>query len=136
MLMPKKSNGCTSSGQQRGPGHPSIQRNSPPRNHPKKQTLHNSNASVINCQLRRYYDWQVELYFRVIKQLFGCRHSLSTKSERVTIQFYMAIIACIMILSITGKTPTKRTYEMLCYYLLGWATFEDLEGQIKKLKSA
>ncbi len=80
--------------------------------------------------------WTIELYFRVIKQLLGCRHLLSTKSEGVTIQFYMAIIACIMILSITGKTPTKRTYEMLCYYLLGWATLEDLERHIKKLKSA
>lgn len=79
--------------------------------------------------------WTVELYFRVIKQLFGCRHLLSTKTEGVTIQFYMAIIACIMILSITGKTPTKRTYEMLCYYLLGLATLEDLEAHIKKLKS-
>lgn len=79
--------------------------------------------------------WTVELYFRIIKQLFGCRHLLSTKSEGVTIQFYMAIIACIMILSITGKMPTKRTYEMLCYYLLGWATLEDLETHIKKLKS-
>ena len=79
--------------------------------------------------------WTVELYFRVIKQLFGCRHLLSTKSEGVTIQFYMAIIACIMILSITGKQPTKRTYEMLCYYLLGWATLEDLEAHIENLPS-
>lgn len=79
--------------------------------------------------------WTVELYFRVIKQLFGCRHLLSTKSEGVTIQFYMAIIACIMILSITGKAPTKRTYEILCYYLLGWANLEDVEKHIEKLKS-
>ena len=79
--------------------------------------------------------WTVELYFRVVKQLFGCRHLLSTKSEGVTIQIYMAIIACIMILSITGKTPTKRTYEMLCHYLLGWATLEDVEKHIEKLNS-
>ena len=79
--------------------------------------------------------WTIELYFRMIKQLFGCRHLLSTKSEGVTIQFYMAIIACILILSITGKTPTKRTYEMLCYYQLGWATLEDVEAHIEKLKT-
>lgn len=78
--------------------------------------------------------WTIELYFRIIKQLFGCRHLLSTQPEGVTIQFYMAIIACILILSITGKAPTKRTYEMLCYYLLGWATLEDLEAHLKKLK--
>lgn len=79
--------------------------------------------------------WTVELYFRVIKQLFGCRHLLSTKPEGVAIQIYMAIIACIMILSITGKAPTKATYEILCYYQLGWATLDDIERHIKKLKS-
>jgi IS4 transposase len=79
--------------------------------------------------------WTIELYFRTIKQLFGCRHLLSTKPEGVEIQIYMAIIACIMILSITGKTPTKRTYEMICFYLLGWASLEELEEHIRKLKT-
>jgi hypothetical protein len=79
--------------------------------------------------------WTVELYFRIIKQLLGCRHLLSTKPEGVTIQIYLAIIACIMILSLTGKMPTKRTYEMICFYLLGWADLDELEAHIKKLKS-
>jgi len=77
--------------------------------------------------------WTIELYFRIIKQLLGCRHLLSTKSEGVTIQIYMAIIVCIMILAMTGKMPTKRTYEMICFYLLGWADLEELESHIKKL---
>lgn len=79
--------------------------------------------------------WTIELYFRIIKQLFGCRHLLSTKTEGVTIQFYMAIIACIMILSITGKRPTKRTYEMICFYLIGWATLDEVESHLEKLKT-
>lgn len=77
--------------------------------------------------------WTIELYFRIIKQLLGCRHLLSTKENGVTIQIYMAIIACIMILAITGKLPTKRTYEMICFYLLGWAELEELETHITKL---
>jgi len=77
--------------------------------------------------------WTVELYFRIIKQLLGCRHLLSTKENGVTIQIYMAIIACIMILAMTGKLPTKRTYEMICFYLLGLAELEELEAHIKKL---
>lgn len=77
--------------------------------------------------------WTIELYFRIIKQLLGCRHLLSTKENGVTIQIYMAIIACIMILAITGKLPTKRTYEMICFYLLGWAELKELETHIKKL---
>jgi hypothetical protein len=78
--------------------------------------------------------WTVELYFRIIKQLLGCRHLLSTRAEGVTIQIYLAIIACIMILAITGKMPTKRTYEMICFYLLGLAELEELEAHIKKLQ--
>ncbi|MCY3007040.1 MAG: hypothetical protein NTV29_13840 [Planctomycetota bacterium] len=37
------------------------------------------------------------------------------------------------IMSITGKSPTKRTYEMISFYLTGWATREELEEHIKKL---
>jgi hypothetical protein len=78
--------------------------------------------------------WTVELYFRIIKQLLGCRHLLSHKPEGVTIQIYLAIIACIMILSLTGRMPTKRTYEMICFYLMGWASLDELEAHIQKLK--
>jgi len=77
--------------------------------------------------------WTIELYFRMIKQLLGCRHLLSHKPNGVTIQIYLAIIACIMIMSITGKSPTKRTYEMISFYLLGWASLDELEEHIKKL---
>lgn len=78
--------------------------------------------------------WTVELYFRIIKQLLGCRHLLSKKPGGVTIQMYLAIIACIMILSITGKSPSKRTYEMVCFYLMGWASLKELQAHIEKLK--
>ena len=78
--------------------------------------------------------WTVELYFRIIKQLLGCRHLLSHKPGGVTIQLYMAIIACILILSLTGRMPTKRTYEMICFYLIGLASLEELEAHIKKLQ--
>lgn len=78
--------------------------------------------------------WTIELYFRMIKQLLGCRHLLSTKPAGVEIQAYMAIIACLLILVHTGRQPTKRTYEMICFYLLGWASLEELESHIAKLK--
>lgn len=77
--------------------------------------------------------WTIELYFRIIKQLLGCRHLLSTKPEGVEIQLYMALIACIMILCLTGKLPTKRTYEMICFYLQGWASLAELEAHLEKL---
>src|SRR5690606_31419430 len=78
--------------------------------------------------------WTIELYFRIIKQLLGCRHLLSYNPAGATIQMYMALIACILILSLTGKQPTKRTYEMISFYMMGWASQEELEAHIKKLQ--
>jgi hypothetical protein len=78
--------------------------------------------------------WLIELFFRMLKQLLGCRHLLSTKQNGVEIQAYAAIIACLLILIHTGRTPTKRTFEMICFYLRGWASLEELEQHIAKLK--
>ena len=47
----------------------------------------------------------------------------------------MAIIACLIILIYTGSQPTKRTFEMICLYLQGWAEQDELEAHIKKLKA-
>ncbi len=80
------------------------------------------------------YRWTVEIYFRTLKQMLGCRHLLSTKQEGVEIQAYLAIIACILIMVHTGRTPTKRTYEFICFYMLGVASLEELEAHISKLK--
>lgn len=84
--------------------------------------------------LGRQYDWTIELFFRMIKQLLGCRHLLSTKSNGVEIQAYLAIIACLLTLIYTGGQPYKRTYEMISFYLLGWASLDELETHIEKLK--
>jgi hypothetical protein len=80
--------------------------------------------------------WLIELFFRMFKQLLGCRHLLSTKQEGVEIQTYVAIIACLLILIHTGRAPTKRTFEMICLYMSGWASLEELERHIEKLRAA
>ena len=49
---------------------------------------------------------------------------------------YVAIIACLLILIHTGGLPTKRTYEMICLYMSGWASLDELERHIAKLKAA
>lgn len=77
--------------------------------------------------------WLIELFFRMFKQLLGCRHLLSTKHHGVEIQAYCAIIACLLILIHTGRTPTKRTFEMITFYLVGWASLAELERHIEKL---
>lgn len=80
------------------------------------------------------YRWTIEIFFRMIKQMLGCRHLLSTKPNGVAIQIYSAIIACMLIMLYTGHQPKKRTFEMVCFYIVGWATLEELEAHIKKLR--
>jgi hypothetical protein len=33
----------------------------------------------------------------------------------------------------TGRKPTKRTFEMVCFYLSGWASAHDMERHIEVL---
>ncbi|MEZ5941662.1 MAG: transposase [Planctomycetaceae bacterium] len=72
------------------------------------------------------YRWQIELFFRWLKCVLGCRHLLSHCESGVTLQVYAAVIASLLISLWTGSKPTKRTWEMLCHYFSGWATLEEL----------
>lgn len=78
--------------------------------------------------------WLIELFFRFFKHILGCRHLLSHDPVGIQIQAYCAIIACLLISLYTGRKPTLRTYEMVCYYFMGWATLEELQTHIAKLK--
>jgi hypothetical protein len=79
------------------------------------------------------YRWTVELFFRWFKRILGCRHLLSTCPNGVTIQAYVALIASLLITLWTGRKPTKRTFEMLQFYLLGWANDQELERHLQRL---
>lgn len=80
------------------------------------------------------FRWSVELFFRWLKCILGCRHLLSHSQNGVTIQVYLAIIASLLISLWTGRKPTKRTFEMLCFYFSGMASEEELLAHIGKLK--
>jgi hypothetical protein len=77
--------------------------------------------------------WTIELFFRFFKHVLGCRHLISTDPAGVQIQAYLAIIACLLISLWTGGKPTLRTYEMICFYLQGWAELDELTAHINKL---
>jgi hypothetical protein len=79
--------------------------------------------------------WLIEIFFRFLKHILGCRHLLSTDPVGVEIQAYCAIIACLLIALWTGRQPTKRTYEMICFYFIGWADEEELLNHLAKLKT-
>jgi Transposase DDE domain len=79
------------------------------------------------------YRWWIELFFRWLKCILGCRHLLSTDQGGVTIQVYAALIASLLVSLSTGRKPSKRTFEMLCFYFAGWATAEEVQRHLEKL---
>jgi len=91
-------------------------------------------AEIIGLIFR--YRWTVELFFRFFKHILGCRHLLSHSENGIEIQTYCAIIACMLLSLWTGRKPTLRTYEMVCYYFIGLADEEELLAHLAKLKAA
>jgi hypothetical protein len=90
-----------------------------------------SAEAIALCYQKR---WQIELFFRWFKCILGCQHLLALSQNGVTIQVYCALIASMLITLWTGRKPTKRTFEMLQFYFLGWATEQELEQHLNSLK--
>ncbi len=78
--------------------------------------------------------WTIETFFRFYKHILGCRHLLSYNQNGIELQTYSAIIACMLISLWTGRKPTLRTYEMLCWYFTGMADEEELLSHIRRLQ--
>ena len=74
-----------------------------------------------------------QLFFRWFKCILGCRHLLSHSANGVQLQVYMALIASLLISLWVGRAPTKRTYEMLCFYLSGWASTREVIAHVERL---
>ena len=81
-----------------------------------------------------HYRWQIEIFFRYFKHMLGCRHLLSYCDNGIELQTYAGIIACLLIALYTGGKVTKRTFEMFCWYSMGWADDEEMATHISKLK--
>jgi len=79
------------------------------------------------------YRWSVELFFRWLKCVLGCRHLLGESFHAVQIQVYAALIASLLLVAWTHKKPNKRTFEMLCFYFSGWASEEELQRHLEQL---
>lgn len=81
-----------------------------------------------------HYRWTIEIFFRFFKHMLGCRHLLSHSQNGIEIQTYCAIIACMLISLWTGRKPTLRTYEMICWYFCGMADEKELLSHINRLQ--
>ena len=82
------------------------------------------------------YRWHVELFFKWLKCVMGCRHLVAESEDGVKMQVYAALIAGLLIVLWTGKKPTKATYQVLQFYFLGWVSDDELEEQLGRLKKS
>jgi DDE family transposase len=71
--------------------------------------------------------WQVELFFRWVKCILGCRHWLAESAQGAAIEIYLALIAALLLQLYTGQAPNRRMMELIQFYLLGVASLDELE---------
>jgi len=89
-------------------------------NHP----VESLSAELVSLIYRRR--WSVELFFRWIKCILGCRHFFAQSPEGAAIQIYLALIAALMLQLLSGHRPNKRVMEFLQLYMMGWATAQEV----------
>ncbi len=82
------------------------------------------------------YRWQIELFFKWLKSILGCRHLMAESPQGVAIQIYSALIAALMLQALTGKRPGKRAMELIQMYLMGYADLEEVIALLEVEKTA
>lgn len=82
------------------------------------------------------YRWQIELFFKWLKSILGCRHLLAESPAGVAIQIYSALIAALMLQAFTGKRPGKREMELIRMYLMGYAELDEVVALLGVKKTA
>jgi hypothetical protein len=80
--------------------------------------------------------WQIELFFRWLKHLMKANHWMAESEDGVAIQIYLTLIAAQLLLLFSGQRPNKRTFELLQFMAMGWATPEEVLELIKKQQAS
>jgi hypothetical protein len=91
--------------------------------------ISNTGPAEMSCRdIQTLYRrrWQIECFFRWIKCLLGCRHWLAESPEGVATQLHLAVIAGLLLQLVLGRRPNQRLWERLQFYLIGWASAEEL----------
>lgn len=78
------------------------------------------------------YRWQIELFFRWFKCVLGSKHLMSQTENGLNLQMYAALIASLLVVIWTGRRPNQRLLNALNFYLLGWASWEELNAEIQR----
>lgn len=82
------------------------------------------------------YRWQIELFFRWFKKVLQADRLLALSENGLTIVVYCALIASMLVTLWTGRKPTKRTFELLCFYFGGWVSDAELIEHLNRLAEA
>jgi Transposase DDE domain len=80
--------------------------------------------------------WSIELFFRFLKHVLGCRHLLSHKPNGIAIQIYCALIAALLLSRLLGHSVGRRGFELTCLYLQGWAEPDEVLAGLARLRRA
>lgn len=91
-------------------------------------------AEIIALLYR--HRWLIELFFRFLKHVLGCRRLLSEHPQGITLQVYCAILACLLLAEATGGSLNRRGYELVSLYLMGWAEEDELIAGLERLRAA
>ena len=75
---------------------------------------------------RDLHGGSIETFFKRIKCIAGCRHLLLESQQGVASQLYCACILALLLTIATGRSPTKRHWELIQFHLMGWATADEL----------
>ena len=76
--------------------------------------------------------WRIELFFRWVKCILGCRHWLAESPRGVAVELYLALIAALLLQLYTGGQPNRRLMEMIRWYLVGVASLEELTTAVER----
>ena len=76
--------------------------------------------------------WQIELFFRWVKCILGCRHWLAESPEGAAMEIYLALIAALLLQLYTGQRPNRRMMELIRFYFLGLATLEEVQRGVER----
>jgi hypothetical protein len=76
--------------------------------------------------------WQVELFFRWLKSCARFRGVWSENRSGVLLQFYVALIAVLLMHLRTGMRPSKYALNLLGMVVMGGATWEEIEPILAK----
>jgi hypothetical protein len=76
--------------------------------------------------------WRIELFFRWIKCILGCRHWLAESPQGAALEIYLALIAALLLQLYTGNRPNRRLMELLQFYAMGVASLEDVMAGVER----